>query len=128
MEKTKILIVDDEEDVCVLLCITLSRHNYICLTANSGAKALELIKKEHPAVVLLDIRLGDESGIEVLKKIKTLDNKVKVIMLTIMDDENTIHESKANGADDYAPKLSSSGSLGEEVLSKLSLLAIKRKT
>ncbi len=127
MEKTKILIVDDEEDICTLLCITLSKHNYECLTASNGTEALELLVKGHPAVVLLDVRLGSENGIDVLKKIKNIDNKVKVIMLTVMDDEKTIHESKASGADDYAPKLSGTGSLGEEVLSKLSLLAIKRK-
>lgn len=127
MEKTKIMIVDDEEDICTLLCVTLSSHNYECLIANSGAKALELLVKEHPAVVLLDVRLGAENGLDVLKKIKSIDSKVKIIMLTVMDDEKTIHEAKAGGADDYAPKLSGTGSMGEEILSKLSLLAIKRK-
>ena len=127
MDKTKILIVDDEEDICTLLCITLSKNNYECLTANNGVQALGLLVKEQPAVVLLDVRLGDENGIDILKKIKNIDKKVKVVMLTVMDDEKTIHESKINGADDYAPKLSGSNSLGAEVLGKLSLLAIKRK-
>ncbi|MFA6349554.1 MAG: response regulator [Candidatus Omnitrophota bacterium] len=127
MEKTKVMIVDDEEDICTLLCITLSKNNYRCLTAGNGDQAMKLLEKEHPVVVFLDVRLGDENGIDVLKKIKSIDNKVKVIMLTVMDDEQTIHDSRASGADDYVPKLSGASSLGEEVLSKLSLLAIKSK-
>ncbi|MCX5712520.1 MAG: response regulator [Candidatus Omnitrophica bacterium] len=127
MKKTKVLIVDDEEDICTLLCITLSKHNYECLSANSGDEALKLLVKERPAVVLLDILLGIENGIDILKKIKNVDNEVKVIMLTVMDDEKSIHDSKVNGADDFVPKLSAAESLGEEVIKKLSLLSIKRK-
>jgi DNA-binding response OmpR family regulator len=104
MKKIKILIVDDERQICDLTKSLLGRRNYVCFSADAPAEAVELVKKEHPDLVLLDVRLGEISGLEVLAKIKELDSKIKVIMVTGLGDEVTVSEAKSLGADDYITK------------------------
>ena len=97
MEKTRILVVDDEEEICQLTLSFLVRKNYNVLTATNGAVAIDLAKREHPQIVLLDVRLGSESGIEVLKKIKQIDEEIKVIMVTALSDEESAREAESRG-------------------------------
>ncbi|MDD4954672.1 MAG: response regulator [Candidatus Omnitrophica bacterium] len=126
MNKTKILIVDDEEDILKLLSMYLTRKNYYCLTAKNQAEAMELIEKEHPEIVLLDIFLGNESGIDILCKIKKMHSDIKVIMLTVMQDETNIIKAKSCGADDYVLKFSEGSFMSEEVLRRISHFSAKQ--
>src|SRR4030043_1314158 len=103
MEKRRVLIVDDEPVICDLLSEDLSERGYLCEIAFDGNCALQKLAKEKYDITLLDIRLPEISGIEVLKEIKSRYSSV-VIMITAIDDVNTAVESMKLGALDYIVK------------------------
>ena len=119
MEKPKILVVDDEKEICELTKNFLTRRNYLCFGAYTDKEALELVEREHPQLVLLDLRIGDVSGLEVLTKIKAYDSAIKVIMVTGLTDDESIQQAKALGADDYISKPFTSNFLYELLSRKL---------
>ncbi len=104
MDEVKILVVDDEVEICALTKSILSKKGYNVLTAITAAEALRIAQEERPQVVLLDILLGADSGMDVLAKIKEIDKSIKVIMVTALDDDQTILKAKSQGADDYISK------------------------
>lgn len=120
MEKAKILIVDDEKEICEVTRNFLSRKDYLCFTAVCEEEAMAALNKERPDLVLLDIRLKETSGLEVLRKIKEIDPKIKVVMVTGLADAETIREARAEGADDFVSKPFTAASLQELVAQKLS--------
>ena len=77
-----ILVVDDEESICLSLKGILSDEGYETLTAQSGEECLEIIEEELPSLVLLDIWLPGIDGIETLKRIKSRYPKIQVIMIS----------------------------------------------
>ena len=77
-----ILVVDDEESICISLKGILSDEGYEVLTAQSGEECLEIIDEEIPSLVLLDIWLPGMDGIETLKRIKSKYPKMQVIMIS----------------------------------------------
>ena len=123
MKKTKILVVDDEAHICEFAKRFLTRRNYDVCTAEDATAAIELVKKENPAIVLLDINIGSVSGLDVLKEIKVMNNEMKVIMVTAHEDMSTIVEAKNLGADDYITKPFTGETLERMILQKISLLA-----
>ena len=125
MEPTKILVVDDEEEICQLTKNFLTRKKYQVFTANNSQEALVYVKRERPQLVLLDIMLGDESGMDVLRQIKSIDKSIKVIMVTALDDAEVIQKSKSLGADDYAAKPFTADYLNDVILNKISHLSVK---
>ncbi len=127
MEMVKILVVDDEEEVCALTKSFLTKRNYNVLTATTDLEAIEMVKKEHPQVVLLDILLGSSSGLDVLSKIKEIDKNIKVIMVTALEDEETILQAKSLGADDYISKPFSTSYLDDLTLEKISKLGLQKE-
>ena len=104
MAKAKILVVDDEQEICEVTKNFLNRRNYACFTATAEKDAIELVKKESPELVILDIRLGESSGLDVLIKIKSLNVKTEVIMVTGLGDEDTMQQAKSLGANDFITK------------------------
>ena len=120
MGAAKILVIDDEKEICELTKDFLRRKNYLCFSANDEAEALDLIKKEHPQLVLLDVRLGDISGLDILPKIKELDKEVKVIMVTGLGDAESIQQAKFLGADDFLIKPFTVSFLNDLIAKKLS--------
>jgi len=78
----KLLIVDDEADVCEFAANFFRKRKMDVKTAQSGEAALESVKSEKPDLVLLDIRMGGISGIQTLAEIKKIDKEIKVIMVT----------------------------------------------
>ncbi|MGD1049437.1 MAG: response regulator, partial [Candidatus Krumholzibacteriaceae bacterium] len=80
--KPVILLVDDEDTIRLFLEKTLREEGYEALTAATGAEALEVTRSELPDLVLLDLKLPDMSGLEVLRQIKEEVPEVCVIMLT----------------------------------------------
>lgn len=127
MDKTKILVVDDEKEICELTKGFLARRNYETFTATNGEEAISLTQKEQPQVVLLDIRLGSESGIDVLRRIKEIDRNIKVIMITALDDETSIRQARSLGADDYITKPFTTKYLNDFILQKISALSLQPK-
>jgi len=114
----KLLAVDDEPGICDILKKTFSPIGFTVLTATNGEDALMLIEQEKPKIVFLDIRMLGLSGLEVLKEIKKKDRSIKVIMITVMDDEKTKREAKRLGADEFVTKPFLSENL-EEIVMKM---------
>ena len=104
MSNEKILVVDDEAIVRESIRDWLKIYNYEVATAESGEEALDLIKTQDFNVMVLDIRLPDESGLAVLTKAKAIRPKLKSIIITAYPTEETVAEAKALGAIDYLIK------------------------
>ncbi len=100
----KILIVDDEMDVCDFVKHFFEERNYRVFTALNSAEALRLLKKEKPRIVLLDVKMPGMDGIETLKKIRDFDKKVTVIMVTAVDDRSSMERAEKLGAAKYVTK------------------------
>ena len=103
MDKPRVLIVDDEPAICDLIFEDLSQLGYLCEIASDGKCALQKMAKDGFDLTLLDIRLPEISGIELLKEITSRHNSA-VIMITAIDDVNTAVESMKLGALDYIVK------------------------
>lgn len=87
MEKTvrKLLIVDDEKDICDLLTQMLEHKGYKVSIANLCKDAIPIIKQENPEIMLLDRRLPDGDGIDLLEDIRKFNIELKVIMASAYD-------------------------------------------
>lgn len=81
-----ILVVDDEENIRLLYKMELSEEGYRVITASSGEEALEILEKEKPDLITLDIKMGGMSGIEFLRKIKNTNRDLPVIISTAYGD------------------------------------------
>jgi len=103
-EKNRILVVDDEEALRTVLSTELSSEGYEVNTAADGSEAIELVKDNNYDLVLLDIKMPNVDGFEVLKYIKGGKPDVKVIMLTGFADLKNAIESKRLGAEDFVSK------------------------
>lgn len=100
----KFLIVDDEPDVVDSVSELFTLRNYNVVTATSGTQALEMVKKENPNIIILDIRMPDINGIDVLKEVKKSHPKTRVIMLTGVEDDSTKNMAMGLGASGYLTK------------------------
>lgn len=102
---TRILVVDDEPDVVEALRIgfALQWREIDVLGAGDGASALDLIEREHPDIVLLDIGLPDMDGFEVLRQVRAFSD-IAIVMLTARDDAIDKVKGLELGADDYVTK------------------------
>ena len=100
----KIMIIDDDQDMCLLLKRFLTRHGYEVLEAHSGKKALELLDTIEPHLVMCDFRLDDMDGKQLLVKIKERYQHVPVIIITGYSEIKTAVEVMKLGAYDYITK------------------------
>lgn len=100
----KILIVDDDKDLCFVLKRFLSKHGFEVLEATSGRAALEILDSVEPDLILCDFRLEDMSGSSILKKIKEKNPSVPVIIITGYSNIKTAVEVMKLGAMDYVTK------------------------
>ncbi len=100
----KILVVDDDNDMCLLLTRFLTRNGYVVVSANSGQAAIEWMKKNKPDLVLCDFRLDDMTGVELLRKIKEIHPRSAVIIITGYSDVKDAVEVMKLGAYDYVTK------------------------
>ena len=115
MAKQRILIVDDEEDICMILSYSLQKAGYEVLVAHSAEEALanyELrIKNYEVDLILLDIMMGEMSGLEMAEKLRSdigyRESDIgipPIIFLTALSDEDTVLQGFKLGADDYISK------------------------
>ena len=102
--KLNILVVDDEESVVELFLRILNKKEYTVLTANNGKEALELADKERPDLIILDLNLPGMGGIEVLRRIKKIDENIEVIVITGYGTMKTVKAAMRLGAYDYITK------------------------
>ena len=100
----KLLIVDDEVEICEFLRSFFEDRDFKVAVANDGTQALEQVDLFQPEVVLLDIQMPGMDGLQTLKKIKELYPKMKVIMVTAVETQEKIEEAMRLGADNYITK------------------------
>ena len=100
----EILIVEDDEVIMGTLAYNLSRGGYVVNQARTGAEALRVARKLRPDLILLDIMLPGESGIEVCERIRERDKDVVIVMVTAKDAEDDKVRGFEAGADDYVTK------------------------
>lgn len=103
----RMLIADDEKQICEGLRKILNWNEYgieICGTAGNGLEALDFIKDKQPDIVLMDIKMPEMDGIEVLKKVKEYQLKSKIVVLSGFNDYSYIRQAMKFGALDYLLK------------------------
>jgi|Deesub1362B_J571_1020462.scaffolds.fasta_scaffold03124_4 DNA-binding response OmpR family regulator len=103
-EGPSVLIVDDEEDTRSLVCEQLAEEGYACDGASNGDEALAKSAMHRFVVTLLDIRLPDMSGLDLLKVMKRRHQMTAIIMTTAVNDLDTAVEAMKLGALDYIVK------------------------
>jgi len=104
-QETKILIVDDDKNVTFFLEEFLKQKGYAQIQiVTTGEEALKAIQEDNIKLVLLDIRLPDIDGVEVLRKIKRINKDISVIMITAFPDEKIAKGAIEEGACDYIIK------------------------
>jgi len=99
-----ILIVDDEEEIRDLLKIFFKTKGYKTLEAKSGEEAVQLAQSEDLAVVLLDINMPEMDGLTTLKKLKSINAKLGVVMVTGIQDDEKVKKAIELGAYGYVLK------------------------
>lgn len=103
MQNTKVLIVDDDKNICELIRLCLEKEGYETISANDGVTAIEKFKTEAPHLVLLDIMMPKVDGWQVCREIRRVSN-IPIIMLTAKGDTFDKVLGLELGADDYMVK------------------------
>jgi two-component system nitrogen regulation response regulator GlnG len=101
---SKLLLIDDEADVQYSFQRIFNSAEIELTTASSGEEALEIIPKLKPDLVLMDVRMGGISGLETLRRIRQIDSKLLVILMTAYGTTQTAIEAMKLGAYDYLLK------------------------
>lgn len=96
--KEKILIVDDQFGIRILLNEVFQKEGYQTFQAANGVQALEIVKQHSPDLVLLDMKIPGMDGIEILKRMKVIDADIRVIIMTAYGELDMIQEAKDLGA------------------------------
>lgn len=99
----RILLVDDEEDICNLLTLYLKNENYDVVSFGTGTEALEYLKREEVDCAVLDIMLPDMDGFTICRKIRE-SKFFPILMLTAKNEDSDMLNGLALGADDYITK------------------------
>lgn len=102
--KKRLLIVDDEQEICEFLADYFNGSGYECMVSLNGEDALAKTKLFRPHVILLDIKMPGIDGIEVLKRIRSFDTFVGVIVVTGVLDEGIGRQALKEGAVDFITK------------------------
>ncbi len=100
----RVLVIDDEPPIRKLLRVGLTAHGYQTIEASSGKMALELLGREPPDLIVLDLGLPDMQGHELLRAMRTRNDRVPIVVLSSRDDEAGKVQALDSGADDYVTK------------------------
>lgn len=104
-ERKRLLVVDDEEDLCEILQFNLLSEGYDVDIANSAEEALEIIPNKDYSLILLDVMMEGMSGFKMAEKVKkNLNINIPIIFLTAKDTENDMLTGFSLGGDDYISK------------------------
>lgn len=103
-EKSVVLVVDDERDICEMFIKILYEEGYLTDMANSGREAIKKVLDGRLDFVLLDIMMPEMSGIETLRRIKAIRPELPVVMITAYATLKTAQEAMRLGAYDYITK------------------------
>ena len=97
MVSKKVLIVDDQYGIRLLLYEVFSKDGYTTYSAANGKEAIHIVQTESPDIVLLDMKIPGMDGLEILKHIKAINSDIKVIMMTAYGELDMLEEANAYG-------------------------------
>ncbi|HZW39599.1 MAG TPA: sigma-54 dependent transcriptional regulator [Ignavibacteriaceae bacterium] len=100
----KILIIDDDVSFAETLELYLGELNFQTIKAHNGKDGVRLLEKEHPDIVITDLKMPGYDGLEVLKRVKEFDENIQVILVTAFEDMETTIKAMQMGAYDYIEK------------------------
>lgn len=103
-EMEKILVIDDDEAFCRTLCRSLERHKLQSFSAHNAEDALEAARQEQPDKVVLDLRLGDDSGIQLIEPLLEIQPDLQIVVLTGFASLTTAVQAIKLGAINYLAK------------------------
>jgi len=105
-KEPSILVVDDDPEIVAMLSTRLSKRGYRVETASDGTRALELAKKQHPDLVLLDVMMPGKSGWEVARALKQdpVTQHVKIVMVSAIGEKTNEITAPIYGADAHVDK------------------------
>ncbi len=117
----KVLIADDEPNIVISLEYLLKRAGYTVLVARDGQQAIDMIRSERPALVLLDVMMPNKSGHEVCAELRADDNlrATRVLMLSAKGRATDVDKGLGVGADAYMTKPFSTKELAAKVAEML---------
>jgi two-component system response regulator (stage 0 sporulation protein F) len=98
MAKRKLLIVDDQFGIRILLNEIFQKEGYQTFQAANGVQALNLVQNESPELVILDMKIPGMDGLEILKRVKKINASIKVIIMTAYGELDMIQEAIDHGA------------------------------
>lgn len=123
---SKLLVIDDEKNVCYSLEKALASDELDVICANTATNGIECVRSESPDVVLLDVRLPDFSGLEAYGRIREIDPRLPVIVITAHSTTETAIEAMKMGAYEYLLKPVELRQLREVVAGALNLSRLSR--
>lgn len=119
----RMLVVDDEESIRTLLRTVLKRKGHEVFLADSGQQGIDLFERMHPLITILDLHLPDLNGLEVLSRLRAIDPKTHVIMLTGFATKEMEEKARTLGAVSFLKKGFSLFELGEALRWSLALIS-----
>ena len=96
-KQVKVLFVDDEPDFAQTIAFRLKSKGYIVHYAKNGQEGIELIKKENPDIVFMDLKMPVMDGVEALKKIREFDKDLPVVMISAFVNDQRFQEARDYG-------------------------------
>lgn len=123
----KLLLVDEERDLCEYLKNFFNPRGYNVYTAMNAGDALTIVKQEKPELVILNINLQGADGWEILRQIKKIFPQIKIIVLSLSNDPDTIEKAKNLGADELVKKPFTIDYLEDVVILKVSSMHKERQ-
>jgi two-component system, NtrC family, response regulator AtoC len=123
----QLLVVDDERLIRWSLEQTLAKAGYAVSTASTGEAALSAVREDPPDLILLDLKLPDIDGLQVLRQMKQLSPHFQVLIMTAYADVGTAVEAMKLGAYDYLPKPIDFDNLAVTIRNALEASQLKRK-
>jgi DNA-binding NtrC family response regulator len=128
MKKPKVLIIDDQANICFILSALLTKNGYETEVANSGESGLDVYAQFMPAVVLLDLKMPGIDGIEVMDVLnKRLNADSKVIIMTAHGEVRSAVEAMKKGAFDYLQKPFDNDELLATISRAVEMVTLKRR-
>lgn len=104
MDAKRILIVDDEINMCSIIQDILSDEGYDVMIAENGSEALQVVRKITPDLIITDINMPCMGGLELLREVKSLHTDIQFIVMTAFGELETYLNAMSNGAFDYITK------------------------
>jgi len=98
MGEPKILIVDDQKGIRLLLTEVFRHEGYQTFQASDGKQAVEIMRAENPELVLLDMKIPGMDGLDILRRIRAINPEVRIIMMTAYGELDMVKEAARLGA------------------------------